>query len=47
VLYEMLTGHGAVHRRHAGRDRDEAPVAIPEPPSALNRPEVPHDLDAS
>ena len=27
VLYEMLTGRGAVHRRHAGRDRDEAPLA--------------------
>ena len=27
VLYELLTGNGAVHRRHAGRDRDEAPLA--------------------
>ena len=27
VLYEMLTGAGPVHRRHAGRDRDEAPLA--------------------
>ena len=26
VLYEMLTGIGPVHRRHAARDRDEAPV---------------------
>ena len=27
VLYELLTGDGAVHGRDAGRDRDEAPVA--------------------
>ena len=26
VLYEMLTGVGAVHGRHAARDRDEAPL---------------------
>ena len=45
VLYEMLTGQGPVHRRHAGRDRDEAPLAGAEPPSEL-RPDVPHDLDA-
>ena len=26
VLYEMLTGHGAVHRREPQRDADEASV---------------------
>ena len=36
--------HAAVQRRHAGRDRDEASVADPEPPSAT-RPEIPRDLD--
>ena len=46
VLYEMLTGHGAVHGRRRGRDRDEAPLdTIPDPPSKL-RPEISHDLDA-
>ena len=29
VLYEMLTGVGPVHRRHAARDRDEAPLGDP------------------
>ena len=29
VLYELLTGDGAVHGRHARRDRDEAPLADP------------------
>ena len=44
VLYELLDGHAPVQRRHAGRDRDEAPVDVPEPPSA-KRPEIPRDLD--
>ena len=43
VLYEMLTGTGAVHRRHAGRDRDEAPLrhaaaALADPPGDPARP---------
>ena len=37
---------GAVHRRHAGRDRDEAPLAGARSRRRSCAPEVPHDLDA-
>ena len=43
VLYELLTGHGALHRRDTGRDRDEAPLAgsggaLDDPPRDPARP---------
>ena len=37
--------HGAVHRRDAGRDRDEAPLADPGGAVDDPRPEIPRDLD--
>ena len=44
VLYELLTGVVPFSGDTPRRDRHEAPLAVPEPPSA-KRAEVPRDLD--